>query len=119
MQVIEADAQTVHLTGTFDGALMFAAADVSGSQKALDNIFPHLSETARVVLFGVKTSSNCLGRILNPFFQMMISKLGFPTTPRLGHEPWRLVEKRLEKLAVEEYFFGSMFLASFESSVDY
>lgn len=112
VQVIEADARTVHLAGTFDGALMFAAADVSGSQEALDNIFPHLRDNARVALFGAKASSHRLGRILNPFFRMMISKLGFPTTPGLDYEPWRLVAKRVEKADIDEYFFGSMFLAS-------
>lgn len=112
VQVIEADARTVRLTGTFVGALMFAAADVSGSQEALENIFPHLRDGARVALFGAKASSHRLGRILNPFFRLMISQLGFPTTPGLDYEPWRLVAKRVEKLDIEEYFFGSMFLAS-------
>jgi ubiquinone/menaquinone biosynthesis C-methylase UbiE len=112
VQVIEADARTVHLAGTFDGALMFAAADVSGSQEALENIFPHLRENARVAVFGAKTSNNRLGRILNPVLQMLVSKLGFPTTPRPENEPWRSVAKRVEKLHVEEYFFGLMFLAS-------
>jgi len=113
VQVIEADARTVHLTGTFDGALMFAAADVYASEEALENIFPHLRNKARVVLFGVKTSSNPLGKILNPFFRMAISKLNFPTTPwQLDSEPWRMVAKRVEKLDVQEYFFGSMFVAS-------
>ena len=112
VHVIEADARTVHLAGMFDGALMFAAADVFASEEALDNVFPHLRENAQVVLFGVKTSSHRLGRILNPFFRMMISRLGFPTTPGLDDEPWRMVAKCVEKLDVEEYFFGSMFLAS-------
>jgi len=42
----------------------------------------------------------------------MISRLGFPTTPGLDYEPWRLVARRVEKVDIEEYFFGSMFLAS-------
>ena len=46
------------------------------------------------------------------FFRMMISRLGFPTTPGLDYEPWRLVARHVEKLDIEEYFFGSMFLAS-------
>jgi len=43
---------------------------------------------------------------------MMISKLGFPTTPGLEYQPWQVVEKRVAKLDIEQYFFGSMFLAS-------
>jgi SAM-dependent methyltransferase len=112
VQVIEADAQDVILTGIFAGALMFAASDVFGSEKALENIFSHLKEKAQVAIFGAKASSHHLGKISNPFFRMMISKLGFPTTPGLEYEPWRLVEKRTGRLDIEEYFFGSMFLAS-------
>lgn len=111
VQVIEADARTVHLTGTFDGALMFAAADVYASQEALENIFPHLRENSRVVVFGAKTSSNRLGRILNPFLKMLFN-LSFSTTPRPDYEPWRILAKYVEGLDVEEYFFGWMFLAS-------
>src|SRR5881628_3495572 len=43
VEVIEADARTVHLTGTFDGLLMFAT-DVILLEEALENIFPHLRE---------------------------------------------------------------------------
>ncbi len=111
VHIVEADARTVHLTGTFDGALMFAAADVYASQEALNNIFPHLRDNARVVLFGAKTSSNRLGRILNPFLKMLFN-LSFSTTPRPDYEPWRILAKYVEGLDVEEYFFGWMFLAS-------
>jgi SAM-dependent methyltransferase len=112
VQVIEAAAQAVRLTGTFDGLLMFAAPDVYASEEALENIFPRLRENARVVVFGAKMSSKRLGRILNPLLQVFVSKLSFPTTPRPDHEPWRLVAKRLEGLEIEEYFFGLLFLAS-------
>jgi len=112
VQVIEADARTVHLTGMFDGALMFAAADVYGSQEALDNILPYLRDSARVVAFGAKVSSNRWGWILNPFLRVAFSKFSFPTTPSVDYEPWRMLAQRVEKLNVEEYFFGWMFLAS-------
>ncbi|MBI1807793.1 MAG: methyltransferase domain-containing protein [Ignavibacteria bacterium] len=111
VRVIEASAQTVNLTGTFDGLLMFAAADVYASEEALENIFPHVRENARVALFGAKTSSNRLGRILNPFLKMLF-KLSFSTTPRPDYEPWRILARYVERLDVEEYFFGLMFLAS-------
>lgn len=111
VQVIEADARTVHLNGMFDGALMFAAQDVFASQEALENIIPHLGENSWVVAFGAKPSSNRLGRIMNPFLRM-IFKLTFSTTPRLDTEPWRVLAKYVEGLDVKEYFFGLMFLAS-------
>jgi SAM-dependent methyltransferase len=111
VEVIEAAAQEVHLTGTFDALLMFAAADVYASEEALDNVFPHLNEKARVAAFGAKLSSSRLGRVLNPFLRMLFN-LSFSTTPRPDYEPWRILAKRLENLDVEEYFLGLMFLTS-------
>ena len=111
VEVIQAAAQEVHLTGTFDGLLMFAAADVYASEEALANIFPHLNEKARVGAFGAKLSNSRLGGILNPFLRVLFN-LSFSTTPRPDYEPWRILAKRVEKLNVEEYFFGLMFLTS-------
>jgi len=111
VQVIEAAAQDIRLTGTFDGLLMFAAADVYASDEALANIFPHLRENARVVAFGAKLSRNRLGAILNPVLRMLFS-LSFSTTPRPDHEPWRILAKRVGHVDIEEYFLGLMFLAS-------
>jgi precorrin-6B methylase 2 len=111
VEVIEADARTVHLTGTFDGLLMFAAADVYASEEALENIFPHLRREARVVMFGAKCSHHRLGSILNPILKMLFN-LTFSTTPRPDDEPWRIWAKRVERLEIEEYFLGLMFLAS-------
>jgi demethylmenaquinone methyltransferase/2-methoxy-6-polyprenyl-1,4-benzoquinol methylase len=110
VELIQADARTVHLTGKFDGLLLFAT-DVIFLEDALENIFPHLKDGARVVFFGGKTLSNRLGKIWNPVLKMLF-KLTFSTTPRLYHEPWRLMAKRVEKLDIEECFFGLMFLAS-------
>ena len=111
VEVIEAAAQDVHLIGTFDGLLMFAAADVYASEKALDNLFPHLNEKARVAAFGAKLSSIRLGKTLNPLLRMLFN-LSFSTTPRPDYEPLRILAKRVEKLTIEEYFFGLMFLTS-------
>ena len=111
VEVIEASAEEAHLTGTFDGLLMFAAADVYASEEALENLFPHLNEKARVAAFGAKLSSSRLRRILNPFLRMLFN-LSFSTTLRPDYEPWRSLARRVEKLNVEEYFFGLMFLVS-------
>src|SRR6266446_2483282 len=94
VEVIEAAAQKVHLAGTFDGLLMFAAADVYASEEALENIFPHLNEKARVAAFGAKLSSNRFGRFLNPFLRMLFN-LSFSTAPRPGYEPWRILAKHV------------------------
>ncbi len=110
VQVIEADARTVHLTGIFDGLLMFAT-DVILLEEALENIFPYLKDSARVVAFGAKMSSHRWGKIWNPVLKTLF-KLTFSTTPRPDNEPWRMVAKYVEKLAIEEYFLGLMFLAS-------
>jgi hypothetical protein len=111
VQVIEAAAEDVHLTGLFDGLLMFAAADVYASEEALENIVPHLRENARVAAFGAKLSSKGVGSSLNPVLRMLFN-LSFSTTPRPDYEPWRSLAKRVEKLDVAEYLLGLMFLCS-------
>jgi demethylmenaquinone methyltransferase/2-methoxy-6-polyprenyl-1,4-benzoquinol methylase len=111
VEVIEADARAVHLTGKFDGLLLFAT-DILLLEEALDNIFPHLKENARVVAFGAKMLSNRLGKIWNPALKRLF-KLTFSTTPRPDfYEPWQTMAKRVEKLAIEECFLGLMWLAS-------
>jgi len=111
VRVIEGDARTVELDGTFDGLLMFAAADSYASPHALDNLFSYLKNDARVAAFGAKLSLHRFGWILNPFFRLAFRKLSFPSTPMIDRQPWRLLEKRVGQLNVEEHFFGWMFLA--------
>ena len=110
--VIEASAAEVQLADGFDGLLMFAASDVYASEDALANLVPHLREGARVVAFGNKLSRNPWGRALNPLSKRLTSLLSFPTTPRPEYEPCHLLAARLQGLRVDEYFFGTMFLAS-------
>ena len=45
---------------------------------------------------------------LNPILRMLFN-LSFSTTPRPDYEPWRILAKHVQKLDVEEYFFGLMF----------
>jgi hypothetical protein len=52
-----------------------------------------------------------LARFWNPVLKMLFN-LTFSTTPRPDDEPWRMLAKRAEKLNIEEYFLGSMFLAA-------
>jgi SAM-dependent methyltransferase len=112
VKVIEADARAVALEGTFGGLLMFAAPDVYASREALDNLLPHLAPGARVVLFGAKTSRRKSGWILNALLRTALPGLSFPTTPAPDDQPWSLIAPDLAALAVHEYFFGWMFLAS-------
>jgi SAM-dependent methyltransferase len=111
VELIEAPAQDAELTGAFDGLLMFAAPDVYASEAALKNIFSHLKEKARVVVFGAKFSHRRLGMILNPVLRMMM-KISHSSTPQPGYEPCPILAKYLDGLEVKEYFFGLMFLAS-------
>ena len=112
VQVIAASAQTVRLTGRFDGVLMFAAPDVYASPEALANILPHLRPGARIAVFGAKTSRRRTGWLLNPLLRTLFPKLSFGTTPVPDDEPWRLLAAHMDRLTIEEYFFGWMFLAS-------
>jgi hypothetical protein len=108
--VIVADARTVELRGTFDGLLMFAAADIYASSQALANLLPHLKDNARVVAFGAKLSHRRSGNALNPLLRSLW-KLSFPSTPAVNYEPWTPLEDRSREFQVEEHFFGCMFLA--------
>ena len=110
VHVVEGDAKTVALSGSFDGLLMFAAPDVYASEQALSNIFPHLTLNSKVVIFGAKISKNKFGWILNGVLRLVFSKLS-SSTPSLNSEPWKILEKRLNDFHIKEYFFGWMFLA--------
>ena len=112
VSVLESPAQTVVLSGKFDALLMFAALDVFASEEALENLFPCLNDYARVVFFGAKMSDHPLGKLVGPGFRWAVSKLSFPTTPLLEPAPWRIAERRMEKVEVEQFFFKLMFLAS-------
>jgi len=110
VEVIEAPADKADLVGAYDGALMFAAPDVFASESALASILPRLKEHARVAIFGAKLSGSVWGKLMNPLLQLLSSKLS-PHTPALDEAPWALLSRQLEELHVQEYFFGSMFLA--------
>jgi len=112
IHIITDPAQTVHLNGIFDGALMFAAPDVYASPEALKNIMPHIKVSGRVVLFGAKTTDNRFGKFFNRLLKKSVSKLSFNSTPIPDQKPWELISGYLENITVEEYFFGLMFLAS-------
>lgn len=112
VQIIEAPAATAPLVGTFDGALMFGAPDVYASPAALANVFRHLRPGARVVFFGAKTSRHRFGWVLNPLLRTVFPRISFPTTPVPNDAPWSVVAPFLGDLAVDEYFFGWMFLAA-------
>ncbi len=111
VHVIEADARTVNLSGKFDGVLMFAAPDVFASDEALSNIFPYLKQNARVAIFGAKISDRRFGWLLNGFLRRASAGLSFSSTPKVESEPWTILQKRLVKISIEEYFFGWMYLA--------
>jgi ubiquinone/menaquinone biosynthesis C-methylase UbiE len=110
IHMLEGAAQSVDLSGSFDGLLMFAAPDVYASEQALSNIFPHLKNKSRVVIFGAKISNKSFGWILNGLLRLAFNTLS-SSTPSLNSEPWQLIEKRLHNFCIEEYFFGWMFLA--------
>jgi SAM-dependent methyltransferase len=111
VEIVEAAAQEVQLSGAYDGVLMFAAPDVFASEAAWANISPHLREKARVAFFGAKVSDQRVGTILNPLVRGLVARLS-PTTPIPDERPWALIAGHVDDFRVEQYFFGSMFLAS-------
>lgn len=111
VEVVTSSAHTVHLTGAFDGLLMFAAPDVFASAPALRHLASFLKDGARLVAFGPALSDARPGRLLNPLLRGALTALS-PSTPGLTYEPWSLLARCTEDLRVERYAGGSMFLAS-------
>ena len=66
--MIEAAAQDVRLTGLIDGLLMFAAADVSAFEEALENLFSHLSRERASRCIWSETFEQWIGKDLEPSF---------------------------------------------------
>ena len=112
VEVLNSPAEEVHLVGTYDGLLMFAAPDIFASDAAFKRVAASLRDDARVVFFGAKISRRRFGWLLNDLLHFALTRLSLPTTPGLELEPWRLVALRVRDLQVEEYFYGWMFLAS-------
>jgi ubiquinone/menaquinone biosynthesis C-methylase UbiE len=110
VRVVEADARTVQLTGSFDGMMLFGAPDVYASPQALTNLLPYLKVDARIVAFGAKLSDRRTGAVLNWLFRTLM-KLSFSSTPGLNHEPWSVLEDRMAEVEVQEYLLGCMFIA--------
>ena len=110
VQVVEGDANTVQLNGTFDAMLLLGAPDAYASPQAVENLLRYLKDDARVVAFGAKLSHRRLGRMLN-LIPRSLMKLSFASTPELSYEPWDVLAKRLAEVRVREYCFGCLFLA--------
>jgi SAM-dependent methyltransferase len=111
VHVMTADALNVELEGRFDAVLMFGAPDIYASPKTLANLLPHLRNDARLVAFGAKLSERPWAKAINPAFRFLFSKATFVSTPPLEFEPWKPLEHHADSFAVEEHFFGWMFLA--------
>jgi ubiquinone/menaquinone biosynthesis C-methylase UbiE len=110
VRVIEGDARTVRLNGSFDGMVLLGAPDAYASPQAVDHLLRYLNDGARVVAFGAKLSHGRLGKLSNVLFRSLM-KLSFASTPKLNYEPWSVLAPRLAGIEVQEYFFGCMFLA--------
>ncbi len=112
VRVLTAPAQSVALTGHYDGLHMFTAPDVYASESALAHLLPRLRPGARIAFFGAKTSARRFGWILNPLLRLLLPKLTFATTPVPDAAPWKPLAPHLADLAIAELFFGWLFLAS-------
>jgi demethylmenaquinone methyltransferase/2-methoxy-6-polyprenyl-1,4-benzoquinol methylase len=118
VHVITADATRVHLEGHFDAVLMLGTPDIYDSRKALANVMPCLRHGARFAAFGAKLSEHRGTRTINCLFQSAFAKSTFASTPRLEYRPWRSLQNYAKSFAVEERFFGWMFLAWGEVEAD-
>lgn len=111
VQILEARAEAARLEGKFDGLLLFAAQDVLTSPDALANLFSHLENGARVVVFSAKLSHRRSGAPFNSLLRILFSRLSFSSSAPIDHEPWRLLRDRVPDLSIEEHMLGLMFLA--------
>ena len=111
VQVVEGDARTVQLNGTFDAMLLLGAPDAYASPQAVENLLRYLKEDARIVAFGAKLSHRRPGGAFNRLTRSLM-KLSFASTPKLTYEPWEILAKRLVDVQVREYSYGCLFLAS-------
>lgn len=103
-------AQSVKLTGRFDGVLLFAAHEVLTSPLALDHLLPYLQEDARVVAFGAKYSSARTGALFNPLLGFMTRHLLPSSSAPIDEQPWRFLEERIGTLHKAERVHGFMYL---------
>ena len=122
VRVVEGDAKTVQLNGTFDAMLLLGAPDAYASPDAVGNLLRYLKDDARIVAFGAKLSHRRFGKMLN-WLSRSLMKLSFSSTPELSYEPWCVLEKRLADVQVREYSFGCLFLVwgsikSYSATVD-
>ena len=111
IRVLQESAQTVKLTGRFDGLLLFGVQEVVTSPPALDHLLPYLKDGARIVTFGAKLLPGCKGVVFNPFFSLFTRKLLLSSTAPIDDQPWRLLEERVGKMHSEVYAGGLMYLA--------
>jgi ubiquinone/menaquinone biosynthesis C-methylase UbiE len=112
VQVAESRAESVQLTGEFDGLLLFAAQDVLTSPDALANLFSHLKDGARIAVFAAKLSKFRSGSALNSLLRRLFSRLSFSSSAPIDYQPWRMLQDRIPDLSLEEHMFGLLFLAS-------
>jgi ubiquinone/menaquinone biosynthesis C-methylase UbiE len=110
VHVLEGSAQTVALSGTFDGLLLFAAHEVLTSQAALDHLLAYLKDQGGIVAFGAKLSSGSLARLLNPLVRLFTRALLPVSSAPLDERPWRLLEERTGKLHTQERIGGFIYL---------
>ncbi len=111
IRVLQESAQTVKLTGRFNGLLLFAVQEVVTSPSALDHLLPYLKDGTRIVTFGAKLLPGCRGMVFNPFFSLFTRKLLLPTTAPIDDRPWHLLEERVGKMDSEAHADGLMYLA--------
>lgn len=110
VSVLEGSAQTIPLTGSFDGLLLFAAHEVLTSNVALDHLLLQVKEHGYVVAFGAKLLPGLKGKLLNPLIQLFTRMLLPALSAPINEHPWQLLEERTEMLYKEDRVQGFMYL---------
>ena len=106
--LIEAAVEEAELPAGLDGALFSLTHDVLQSRPAVENVVKHLRAGARVASFGAKQPQ----RWTRPLGAIVRRIAGpYVTTFEGLDRPWRLLERQLPNLAVQEILFGCAYVA--------
>jgi hypothetical protein len=110
VETIEADVDCASVPPeSVDGVLCFYTHDVMTSARALDVGLGALRPGGRFVAAGIKLVRGLRGVLLNPLTRAV-------SLPAITHvagldRPWALLEARLGALEIEEYLWGTAYLA--------
>jgi ubiquinone/menaquinone biosynthesis C-methylase UbiE len=110
IETIEANVEEAPLApASVDASLCFYTHDIMNSPQALDVAVAALRGGGRFVAAGVKLGRGIRGVLLNPL-TLAVSLPAITNLTELDR-PWSRLEERLGRLEIEEFLWGTAYLA--------